>query len=254
MWWIWPGSSPTPGTATRCTATTANGSCWATTGCAFYVLDGRGQRDIARDSHRILGREQFDRFVSWVAALTPQETPFLFVVSAVPVLHTRTAVVDADEFVGGLGDDPRDAWEHELHDVERRALLGALFDAADRGINVAIISGDVHVSAVFSLDDDRGNRIYQLTSSPITYNLSRIGSWALKLGAADDGRTDDGYRFRRLALYAQESYILVSVDPANGEAWFKLYGKQELKAPSAEHGHSVPITHSLVKLRLFSHR
>ena len=57
--------------------------------------------------------------------------------------------------------------------------------------------------------------------------------------------------FRRLALYAEESYVLVSVDPANGEAWFKLYGKQELKAPSAEHGHSVPLTHSLVKLRLF---
>ena len=220
-------------------------------GCAFYVLDGRGQRDIARDSYRILGREQFDRFAGWVAALAPEETPFLFVVSAVPVLHTRSVVVSADEFVGGLGDDLRDSWEHELHDVERRALLGALFDAADRGIKVAIVSGDVHVSAVFSLDDDRGNRIYQLTSSPITYNISRIQSWVLKLGAADDGLTDDGHRFRRLALYAEESYILVRVDPDNGEAWFKLYGKQELKAPSAEHGHTVPLTHSLVKLRLF---
>ena len=49
----------------------------------------------------------------------------------------------------------------------------------------------------------------------------------LKLGAADDGLTNDGHRFRRLALYAEESYVLVSVDPANGEAWFKLYGKSE---------------------------
>ena len=49
-----------------------------------------------------------------------------------------------------------------------------------------------HVSAVFSLDDDRGNRIYQLTSSPITYNMSRIQSWMLRLGAADDGLTDGG--------------------------------------------------------------
>ena len=71
--------------------------------------------------------------------------------------------------------------------------------------------------------EDRGNRIYQLTSSPITYNMSRIQSWMLRLGAADDGLTDDGHRFRRLALYAEESYILVSVDPAKGEAWFKLW-------------------------------
>lgn len=220
-------------------------------GCAFYVLDGRGQRDISRDSFRILGRAQFDRFAAWADALTPEETPFAFVVSAVPVLHTRAAVVGADEWVGSLGDDLRDSWEHELHDVERQALLGTLFDAADRGINVAIVSGDVHVSAVFSLDDDRGNRIYQLTSSPVTYNTSRIQSWVLKLGAADDGITNDGYRFRRLALYAEESYILVSVDPSSGEAWFKLYGRQELRAPSAEHGHTVPLTHSLVKICLF---
>lgn len=46
-------------------------------GCAFYVLDGRGQRDVSRDSYRILGREQFDRFAGWVAALKPEETPFL---------------------------------------------------------------------------------------------------------------------------------------------------------------------------------
>ena len=78
-------------------------------GCAFYVLDGRGQRDVSRDSYRILGREQFDRFAGWVAALKPQETPFLFVVSAVPVLHTRAVVVNSDEFVGGLGDDLRDS-------------------------------------------------------------------------------------------------------------------------------------------------
>ena len=28
-------------------------------GCGFYVLDGRGHRDLARDEYRILGREQF---------------------------------------------------------------------------------------------------------------------------------------------------------------------------------------------------
>ena len=220
-------------------------------GCAFYVLDGRGQRDIERESYRVLGREQFDRFADWASALTPEETPFLFVTSAVPVLHTRAALVQADERLGSLGDDLRDSWEHELHKTEREALMNVLFKAAARGIKVSVLSGDVHVSAVFALEDDQGNRIYQLTSSAITYNLSLPQSWILRLGAADDGETDEGYRFERLALYAQSSYALISVDPGAGEAWFKLYGKQELETPPALQGEAVPLSHSLAKIRLF---
>ena len=94
-------------------------------GCAFYVLDGRGQRDIMRNDYRILGREQFGRFANWVKELKPEDTPFLFVVSAVPMVHTRTGIVQRDEWleVAGLGDDLRDSWEHELHDAERGELL-----------------------------------------------------------------------------------------------------------------------------------
>ena len=213
--------------------------------------DGRGHRDIGRDSYRILGREQFDRFAHWAAELAPDETPFAFVVSAVPVLHTRSAIVHADEHVGGLGDDLRDSWEHELHDVERAALMDVLLPAAARGVKVAVLSGDVHASAVFSLTDGAGNRIYQLTSSAITYNPSRLVSWALRLGAADDGTTAEGYRFRRMALHTEASYALVSVDPRTGEAWFKLYGEQKLDVPPSMSGDAVPLTHSLAKIRLF---
>ena len=222
-------------------------------GAAFYVLDGRGSRDIGRADHRILGREQFDRFAAWTAALDPAESPFMFVVSAVPVLHTRAAVVSADEHVGGLGDDLRDSWEHELHDAERAALMDVLFDAAARGIKVAVLSGDVHASAVFSIEDSArsGNRIYQLTSSAITYNVSRMVSWALRLGAADDGETAEGHSFRRLALYTEASYAVVSVDPRSGEAWFKLYGEQKLDAPTAAAGSAAPLTHAMAKIRLF---
>ena len=37
--------------------------------------------------------------------------------------------------------------------------------------------------------------------------------------------------FRRLALYAEESYVLVSVDPANGEAWFKAVRQTGAQGP-----------------------
>ena len=222
-------------------------------GCAFYVLDGRGQRDIDRESYRILGREQFGRFAEWAGALSPDETPFAFVVSAVPVLHTRAALVGADEHLDslGLGDDLRDSWEHELHDTEREALMAALFEAAARGVKVSVLSGDVHVSAVFAIEDDQGRRIYQLTSSAITYNLSLPQSWVLRAGAADGGLTGEGHRFERLALYTQSAYALISVDPGTGEAWFKLYGEQKLDAPPDSRADAVALSHSLAKIRLF---
>ena len=225
-------------------------------GCAYYVLDGRGQRDIGRESFRILGRAQFDRFAEWAAGLNPEETPFLFIVSAVPVLHTRAGLVNADEqwliAQAGLGDDLRDSWEHELHDEERAALLEVLFGAAARGIRVCVLSGDVHVSAVFSIEDAEGRRIYQLTSSAITYGIGRPLSWVLSAGAADDGETAEGHRFQRLALYADSSYALISVDPGAGQAWFKLYGEQKLDPPPSLRGaDTIALNHSVAKIRLF---
>ncbi len=219
-------------------------------GCGFYVLDGRGHRDLAQDDYRILGRAQFERFADWLKAQDPEETPFVFVVSAVPVLHTRAALTSRDELLGGLGDDLRDSWEHELHTVEREALMTRLFEAAARGIRIAVLSGDVHISAVFVIEDGEGNQIHQLTSSAITCGLSLPQSWVLRAGAADRGTTPEGYEFERLAIYTRNSFALVSVDPASGQAWFKLYGEQQL--PSAETaGEAVPLSHSLAKIRLF---
>lgn len=225
-------------------------------GCAFYVLDGRGQRDVERKSYCILGQDQFKRFANWVNSLTPEETPFLFVVSAVPMLHTRASLVNADKqwliSQAGLDDDLRDSWEHDLHKTERAALMKVLFAAAAKGIKVAILSGDVHVSAVFTLNDDAENRICQITSSAITYNVTRPQSWVLRLGAADNGETEEGYLFERLALYTESSYALISVDPQKGESWFKLYGEQKLEAPSTTSDtKAVPVSHSLAKIRLF---
>ena len=62
--------------------------------------------------------------------------------------------------VGNLTDDLKDAWEHPLHDEERKSLMRVLFQAAARGIKVAILSGDVHVSAAFKISDGEGNSIF----------------------------------------------------------------------------------------------
>ena len=128
--------------------------------------------------------------------------------------------------------------------------MALLFEAAARGVRVSILSGDVHVSAVFAIEDGRGNRIHQLTSSAITCGLSLPQSWVLRAGAADRGTTAEGYEFERLAIYTQNSFALVSVDPASGQAWFKLYGEQQLPSAGSA-GEAVPLSHSLAKIRLF---
>ena len=205
-------------------------------GCAFYVLDGRGHRNIGRKCYRILGQQQFDRFARWIKDLTPEKTPFLFVVSAVPVLPPRATPLNA--FVQRvlnwtrLGDDLRDSWLYCRHTDERKALMKKLFSAAKRGIRVAILSGDAHVSAAFVLKDKKNHPIYQLTSSAITNKAPRVWAWLLRCLAPDNGEIEGGYRFKRLALCTENSYALIRVDPPKEKAWFKLYSKQRRKASS----------------------
>lgn len=221
-------------------------------GTALYFLDGRGYRDINQSAYRILGKQQLDRFGAWLAELDAEVTPFVFVVSAVPLMHLCSAMVNADNFavdMANLEDDLRDAWEHHLHDVERKELVRLLFDAASRGLKISILSGDVHVSAAFRMTDDNGNIIYQLTSSAITYNVSRALGWALGLGVEDNGTSSDGYSFKRLALYADRNYAMLCVDPVAGKADFQLHGPQSISHPNNEQG-DLPITHSMVKIEL----
>lgn len=221
-------------------------------GTALYFLDGRSNRDINQSAYRILGQAQLARFAAWLAALDPNTTPFVFVISAVPLMHLSSSIVNAENFavdMADLEDDLRDAWEHHLHDVERKELVRLLFDAANRGLKISILSGDVHVSAAFRMTDDRGNIIYQLTSSAITYNVSRPMGWALGLGVEDTGTSSDGYNFKRLALYAERNYAMLCVDALAGVADFQLYGPQSVAHPGGGQDDQ-PITHSMVKIEL----
>jgi len=224
----------------------------AVNGTAVYFLDGRGNRDINRASHKILGEEQLARFGKWLKKLDPAETPFVFVVSAVPLMHLKSKFANAkndlvEKF--NLEDDLLDAWENDEHDVERKELVKLLFAAAARGLKVSILSGDVHISAAFRMTNKKGNVIYQLTSSSITYNVSRPLGWALGLGVEDSGTSADGYEFKRLALYLDRNYAMVCVDPEQGTADFQLYGHQIIADPDAT-ADSRPVTNSMVKVEL----
>lgn len=221
--------------------------------CAFYVLDGRGQRDVNRESYRILGQEQMGRFKAWLESAESRSKSFLFVVSAVPVLHLRPALVNADRSamakMMGLGDDLRDSWEHDLHDAEREEMTRLLFDAAKRGQRVCILSGDVHIAAAFKIEHE-GSIIYQLTSSAITYNVPRPLQFLLSLGVPDDGVTEEGYIFERLALFTQSNFSIIKVNQEKKEVIFQLYGPQNLNRVEYAGREEIPIPHSVAKLHL----
>jgi alkaline phosphatase D len=221
---------------------------------SVYVLDGRGYRDINRRSRRILGSRQLTRFVNWLENLDPAATRYLFVVSAVPILHMTSVLANADDTVAAdladLQDDLRDSWEHDLHVSERRALLKALFDAANRGIKVSVLSGDVHAAAVFRMVHEKtGAVMYQLTSSAITYNIPRFLGWILGNTVPDEGKSKDGYRFERLALYTDSNFSVVRVDPDEDEVVFQLYGQQQVSHPDGDQ-EDKPMTHAIAKLKL----
>ena len=232
-------------------------------GCDFFVLDGRGYRDVNRAENRILGTEQIARFEDYVQALDPKKSKFLFVVSAVPVMHWKSSIVNReDNFavdVLDLQDDLRDSWEWEKHDKERGRLMDALFAAADKGIRVAILSGDVHLSAAFAIRKGKST-IYQLTSSAITYNVGRLAGLA-SVGIPDCGETD-GVGFERLAFYAKPSYAMVCILPKEKRAVFQIYGRQSVRPPEnlgqgkKRNGaraptEEVPLYHSIAKVQLW---
>lgn len=221
---------------------------------AFYFLDGRGQRDINRAHSRILGEAQMERLEGWLNLLDAEKTPFIFIVSAVPLLHLYSVIANADDNViadiANIQDDLRDAWEHELHKDERKALFDLLFRAARQGFKVCILSGDVHVSAAFRLTDKQsGKHLYQLTSSAITYNNPRALGWILGKTVAEEGESPDGFHFKRLALFTDSNFSLINVNAPRQEVTFELYGRQSIQDPYTK-GQEAPVPHALAKLEL----
>ncbi len=176
----------------------------------FYVLDGRGHRDINRNWFKILGKKQMEHFKKYVSNVKDNEV--LFVVSAVPLLHTTALVTEQVSKIRftGLSDDLKDSWEHPIHNHERGELMHCLWEAAKRGVKVCILSGDVHASAAFELSNGE-HKIYQVTSSAITYHLNFFQRLTLRSVVTDSGDADGGAKYQRLAYFNKSSYAMLEV-------------------------------------------
>ena len=109
------------------------------------------------------------------------------------------------------------------------------WQAANKGIRIAILSGDVRASAAFRLEKKGINFPgYQLTSSAITYHLGWVGEKFAKyaLPASEEGKTEDGEDFTRLALSVKSPYSIVQIDPRSGKAVFQLYSAEQTPSHS----------------------
>jgi len=201
--------------------------------CAYYVLDMRGQRSYERKTNRILGTAQFTRLKRWLAGLDLKKTRAVFIVSPVPLVHASSFVVNfLDLTLLGLNDDMRDAWEHEANWIERDKLLDLVFAfSTANNVPVTLLSGDVHIGAAFRLarKGAANARVYQLTSSAITYATAPMG--LLKLAVREQGelkriQASPATTFRLLHVIARNNFGIVRTRMENGvpRIFWDLFG------------------------------
>lgn len=137
----------------------------------FYVLDLRGHHDVERPKNRLLGDEQLDRFLSWLTAQQKSKSQVIFVVSPVPFVHWRSAILTIGSMTKSAKDDCFDEWDHTSNHKERDLVLEAMFKSlAAKGKTLVILSGDVHCAAAFRLHHDKykSGNLFQITSSAIS--------------------------------------------------------------------------------------
>jgi alkaline phosphatase D len=217
----------------------------------FFVLDMRGRRDFDRKSNdRILSSDQMNRLLKWIKNTDPSKTEVLFIVSPVPVVHVSQFIVNHLDFAFfGVADDLRDEWEHDSNWIERDKLLDAVFEFSDaHGVPTVFLSGDVHIGAAFKLSREScpKAKVFQLTSSAITYYLNWFERSTLKLIVRDHGtlgakppsrkaskKTHSDYKkrltqFRLIHILNRNNFGLIGVEPdveGNGfELSWDLYG------------------------------
>ena len=118
-----------------------------------------------------------------------------------------------------------------------------------------MLSGDVHIAAAFQINHKRTKKvIYQLTSSAITYHLPFPRGFILSRMADGSGKTQEGHRYERVALYSNTNFSIIRVDPRSDEIHFRLYGAdaaREIDVPEGLKDLDVrPQVHSIATIKL----
>jgi alkaline phosphatase D len=186
----------------------------------FFVLDLRGIRDF--HAHRLLGDEQWAQLDAFLAEADARGTATLFIAASVPVVHESPAIAAfLEQLRTSPGHDVRDRWDVPHFRHEREALLGRLFrwQSARPWRQVAILSGDVHVGAAFSVrprDRRARGHISQWTSSALSTptGIQHVLANRLVTGLVRFG--ERSVRVWRRGLVPTNNIGLVEVQPNPG--------------------------------------
>ncbi|MGE3912062.1 MAG: alkaline phosphatase D family protein, partial [Chloroflexota bacterium] len=186
----------------------------------FFVLDLRGVRSYAHG--RLLGEAQWRALEAFLAEASERETPTLFIVAGIPVVHHAPALVRMAERVPHkYGTDLRDRWSAAPINHERVRFLDLLmaWQCARPRRQVAILSGDVHAGAAFTVENQKGpGRLLQWTSSPLSTHAAIPELVANVVGSELVNFGEDGYHNTRHALVRGNNFGAVRVrpEPAGG--------------------------------------
>lgn len=140
---------------------------------SFFLLDTRSYRSsnkLPADNNEktMLGPEQLEDFIAWLSRPEPKGVNWKIVASSVP-------------FTKNWRVNTRDTWGGFL--VERRRVLEAMWDAANRGVGVVILSGDRHEFAATKFPPPADSKwpetsvIWEFSASPLSQFYSPIPSY-----------------------------------------------------------------------------
>ena len=145
-----------------------------------WSVDLPGVRIVAPDLRSERSKERIMGDVGWrtfEAALADPPSR-LILVSSVPALGPRLSLVEWviqwTPWVEEYGDDLRDQWQSRTHREEWRRFLRCLVDLQERGTDVTIVSGEIHLATRGTMTTGRGP-IHQLVASGISHPAPRPG-------------------------------------------------------------------------------
>ena len=217
---------------------------------AVLLLDGRSHR--LYKANRVLGRAQLEATRRRLAAL-PTSIRHVYLVLGIPPVHakltTAMAVLRWTPFGEPYASDLRDGWLSKGNAPECAELMKLLVDflQARPGLDLTILSGDVHVGNIGRLHHRQAGDFWQVTSSGIGspppdgfsgWLMENVSRPTIDLGAGVRGRlmpiTEHGHD-----LMNRRNFALLDFD--GGSLRVRLFGEglaapREFRLPSRSAG------------------
>lgn len=172
---------------------------------SFFLMDTRSYRDsnnlpFEDEEKSMLGAEQLEDFLAWLARPEPRGIKWKFVASSIP--FTKNWPVNV-----------KDTWGGFLS--ERKKILEAMWDAGARGNTVVILSGDRHEFAATKFPpppDSKWPEIaaaYEFSTSPLNQFSSPLPSYK---------QTDDEDVMLRYIPYGASKFGAFTIETIAGES------------------------------------